>query len=105
VGRIIEVSGTVSVKDGQPFAPGDAYLQTCQILKIISEALGELGGSLEEVVRTRIYVVDISADREAIGRAHGEIFGGARPATSMIEVSALIAAEYRVEIEATAIVD
>jgi len=104
LGDLIEVSGTVSVDDkGNPVEIGDAYGQTVRILSIIQHAIEELGGSLADVVRTRIYVTDIS-QWESIGRAHGEYFRLIRPVTSMIQVSKLLAPEYLVEIEATAVV-
>ena len=104
MGDLIEVSGTCAVDDhGNPVEIGDAYGQTLRILEIIQQAIEELGGSLSDVVRTRIYVTDISK-WESIGHAHGEYFKLIRPATTMIEVSKLIAPEYLVEIEATAIV-
>ena len=84
-------------------AAGDMYGQTKRILEIIQVAIEHLGGSMQDVVRTRMYVTDISRWEEA-GKAHGEVFGDIRPATSMIEVSKLIAPEYLIEIEATAIV-
>jgi enamine deaminase RidA (YjgF/YER057c/UK114 family) len=103
MGNTIEVSGTCAVdKNGQVFGPGDAYVQTRRSIEIIREAIENLGGDLKDVVRTRIYVTDIS-QWETIGRAHGELFGTIRPATTMIEVSKLISPEYLVEIEATAI--
>ena len=89
--------------DGNPFGIGDPYLQTKRSLEIIANALHKLGGSLHDVIRTRIYVTDISQWAE-IGKAHGEVFGDIRPATTMIEVSSLISLEYLVEIEATAII-
>ncbi len=102
IGDWIEVSGTCAVgKDGQVIGPGDPYIQTQRCLEIIKEAIEQLGGQLSDVIRTRILVTDIDA-WEAIGKAHGEIFSDIRPATSMIEVSRLIAPEYLVEIEATA---
>ena len=82
----------------------DAYLQTKRILKIIEETLGQAGASLQDVIRTRIFVVNIDRDWQAVGKAHGEAFGGIKPATSMVEVSKLIAPEYLLEIEATAII-
>jgi enamine deaminase RidA (YjgF/YER057c/UK114 family) len=104
IGNTIEVSGTCSVdNDGQPFAVGDAHAQTRRILAIIHNAVQQLGGRMEDIIRTRIFVTDIS-QWEAIGKAHGEVFGVIRPATSMVEVSRLIAPEYLVEIEATAII-
>lgn len=102
IGNTIEVSGTVAVKDGEPFAPGDPYRQTVRVIEIIEEALVALGGSLNDVIRTRIYVTNIKRWEE-IGLAHGKFFSEIRPATSMVEVSGLISPEYFVEIEATAI--
>ena len=104
IGNTIEVSGTCSVDlDGQPFAVGNAQSQTKRILEIICHAVEQLGGKKEDIIRTRMFVTDIS-QWESIGNAHGEVFGEIRPATSMVEVSKLIAPEYLVEIEATAII-
>ena len=103
IGNIIEITGTVSIKDGKTVGIGDPYAQTKRILEIITEYVEKAGGSIEDIVRTRMYVTDISKWEE-IGRAHGEVFGTIKPTTSMIEVSALIDPEYMVEIEATAIV-
>jgi enamine deaminase RidA (YjgF/YER057c/UK114 family) len=100
-GHLIEISGTVALKDNEIVGEGDPYLQTKRILEIIRESLEALGGSMDDVVRTRIYVTDIT-NWEAIGRAHGEVFAGIQPATSMVEVSRLIDDKYLVEIEATA---
>lgn len=103
IGNVIEVSGTCAVDtDGNPFGLGDPYLQTKRSLEIIANAIQSLGGSLHDVIRTRIYVTGIG-QWEEIGKAHGEVFGEIRPATTMIEVSNLISPEYLVEIEATAI--
>jgi enamine deaminase RidA (YjgF/YER057c/UK114 family) len=103
VGNTIEVSGTCSVdEDGNPYAVGEMYEQTKRILEIIAQAIHHLGGTIEDVVRTRMYVTDIARWEEA-GKAHGEVFGSIRPATSMIEVSKLIGPEYLIEIEATVI--
>jgi len=103
IGNVIEVSGTCAVDaDGNPFGTGDPYLQTKRSLEIIANAIIQLGGSLNDVIRTRIYVTDISQWSE-IGKAHGEVFGEIRPATTMVEITSLISLEYLVEIEATAI--
>ena len=104
VGNVIEVAGTCAVdQDGNPFAIGDAYLQTKRILEIIESAVIQSGGQMSDVVRTRIFVTDIAQWTE-IGKAHGEIFHTIRPVTTMVEVSNLISSDYLVEMEATAIV-
>ena len=103
VGNTIEVSGTTATdKNGQVVGAGDAYAQTVQILKNISWALRQAGASMEDVVRTRIYVTNM-AEWERIGRAHGRVFRHIRPACSMVQVASLIDPVMRVEIEATAI--
>lgn len=105
VGAHIAVSGTAPVDDdGAVVGVGDAYAQARHCIAIIERALADVGASLEHVVRTRMFVTDIS-QWEAIGRAHGEAFGHIRPATSMVEVRALIHPDMLVEIEADAIVD
>ena len=105
VGAHIAVSGTAPVgDDGRVVGVGDAYAQARRCIEIIERALTEAGASLENVVRTRMFVTDIS-QWEAIGRAHGEAFGEIRPATSMVEVRALIDPDMLVEIEAEAIAD
>ncbi|WP_424951694.1 RidA family protein [Deinococcus sp.] len=103
VGPHVQVAGTTAAQDGAPMHPGDAAAQTRAALNIIAGALEQAGAELRHVVRTRIYVTDISG-WEAVGRAHGEVFGEIRPACSMVQVSALIGPEYLVEIEADAYV-
>lgn len=104
VGAFVHVSGTTATDaDGHVVGKGDARLQTVQILKNIAWALGQAGARLEDVVRTRIYVTDITRWEE-IGRAHGEVFANIRPATSMVQVERLIDPDMLVEIEADAYV-
>jgi enamine deaminase RidA (YjgF/YER057c/UK114 family) len=105
VGRSIHVSGTTALDEqGRLVGAGDPRAQTLQCLRNVERALAALGGSLRDVVRTRMYVTDISR-WEAIARVHGEVFGDVRPATSMVEVSALIEPDMLIEIEAEAIVE
>lgn len=102
IGNTIEVSGTAPVRNGKTIGD-NAYEQTKVCLEIIKEALEKAGGKIEDVVRTRMFVTDIS-QWVAYGKAHGEVFGDIKPATSMVEVKALIDPEMMVEIEATAII-
>lgn len=102
IGNQLEISGTVAVNEQGVVGKGDAYAQTKFILEKIEGVLRQAGFTLEDVVRTRMYVTDISRWEE-IGKAHGEFFGKIKPATSMIQVSAFIEPDYLVEIEVTAV--
>lgn len=104
VGNIIEVTGTVAVDENTQLVGGNsAYEQTKFVLQKIEKILHKAGASLKDVVRTRMFVTDISRWEE-YGKAHGEFFASIKPCTSMIEVKGLISKEYLVEIEATAII-
>ena len=101
VGNRILVSGTAPVEDDGSSTAGDAEDQAERCLAVIVRAIEQLGGSAEDVVRTRQYLVD-AADADAVGRAHGRWFGDVRPASTMVVVAALLRPEWRVEIEAEA---
>jgi len=101
IGRLIEVSGTSAIDRDHIVTPGDPYQQTRFIIQKIEKALDDAGASLNDVVRTRIYVTNIK-DWDAVGRAHGEFFKKIKPVTTMVEVKSLIDPNFVVEIEATA---
>ena len=105
IGNMISVAGTAPIADdGSTATPGDVYGQTYRCLEIIESAIQEVGGSLSNVIRTRVMLTDISRWEEA-GRAHGEFFGNVRPACTFVEISAFIKEEWLVEIEADCVLD
>ena len=104
VGNVVEVAGTTAVNEaGEVVAPGDPYQQTRYVLLKIEKALADAGAGLQDVIRTRMFVTDIT-QWEEIGRAHGDYFRTIKPAATMVEVKALIDPALLVEIEATAVV-
>lgn len=103
VGNVVQVAGTTATVNGEVVGVGDAYQQTKVALEIIRAALAEAGARLEDVTRTRMYVTDITRWEE-VGRAHGEVFAGIRPAATMVQVAALIDPLHLVEIEAEAVI-
>ena len=104
IGNIIEVAGTTAMDGDVLVGKGDVYAQTVFIFKKIEKALIEAGGSLNDIVRTRMYIVDISRWEEA-GKAHGEVFKNIKPVSTMVEVSKLINNDLLIEIEVTAILE
>jgi enamine deaminase RidA (YjgF/YER057c/UK114 family) len=102
-GALVHVAGTAAIYPDGVDAPTDAYAQASRCLEIIVAALAEVGASPSDVVRTRVFLVD-AADWEEVGRAHGEVFGDVRPATSFVVVAGLLDERWLVEIEAEAVV-
>lgn len=103
-GTIVKVSATAAIQDGDVVAPGEAYEQTRFILERIAEALESLGASMDDVIQTRVYVLDFD-DWQEIGRAHREFLGDVKPANTMVEIAGLPLDGLRLEIEAEAVAD
>ncbi len=103
IGNTIEVAGTTALDGEKIIAPGDPYKQMCFIIKKIEQALKKAGASLDDVIRTRMYITNIS-DAEEVGRAHVKYFGTIKPASTMIQISKLVNPNLLVEVEVTAIV-
>ena len=104
VGQFVFVSGCTATTPNGLVGKGDAYAQTVQTLKTVEAALKQAGATFKDVVRTRIYVTDIT-QWERVGRAHGAVFGSIRPASTMVEVKGLVSPEILVEIEADAVIE
>jgi enamine deaminase RidA (YjgF/YER057c/UK114 family) len=104
VGNIVAVAGTTGIKDGAPFAPGDAGAQTRYILGVIERALAEAGATMSDVIRYRVFLTDIG-DAAAVGSEMSKVFGTIRPAGTMVGNNTLVHPDLRVEIEVDAIVD
>ena len=105
-GDHVWVTGTVSLdSDGEPFAVGDPEAQARRCFQIIGTALEAVGAGLADIVRTRMFVIDIERDRDAFARVHGEVFRDFPPVTSMIEVSRFIGEDFLIEIEADAFIE
>lgn len=103
VGNMIEVAGTTAIENDEIIGKNDAYLQTKFIIQKIEKALKDAGASLKDVIRTRIYVTDISRWEE-VGRAHGEFFREIKPASTMVEVKGLVHPDMLVEIEVSVVI-
>jgi enamine deaminase RidA (YjgF/YER057c/UK114 family) len=103
IGNMVAIAGTTAGSSGNPVAIGDPAAQTRSILETIAKALAEAGASLEDVVRTRVYLIDL-AHFDAVGRVHGEVFGDIRPANTTLQVSGFVSPDYLVEIEADAVI-
>lgn len=104
LGDVVAVSGTTAVDEAGQTVGADAYAQARYAFEKAARALRALGATEADAVRTRMYVVDIARDHDAVGRAHAEVFGAARPAATMVEVAALIAPDLLVEVEVDAVV-
>jgi enamine deaminase RidA (YjgF/YER057c/UK114 family) len=103
VGNVVAVAGTTAGSSGKPVATGDPEAQTRAILDTIAKALADAGASLKDVVRTRVYLLDL-AHFDAVGRVHGEVFSDIRPANTTLQVSGFVSPDYLVEIEADAVI-